>query len=221
MCSGIITGYSSMQIQQVLTAYAVHCAILETTNWEIRRTLSHYIVTAKNCNGVGLIVKSRGGHHFCAACVELRNRNRHGKIKQTIQERAQRIVDVEQILERSEVSGKDYKDMQNFLKTPVNTLSIKGQQLKFKVQLYLDYVDQMKNRVVRNSTNNSNGLIDSGDKFLNDFIEMYKDKSQKDSLLMCLMRAYVAKAQGHNDPQVGPKVSLHYTWFLHIVCSCE
>lgn len=220
-CSGIITGYSSTQFQQVLTVYAVHCAFSDITNWEIRRAFTHYIVTAKNCNGVGIVLKSSGGHLFCTACIELRKSNRHGKVKQTIQDRAQKILDVEQILARSEVSEKDYKDMQNFLKTPDNTLAIKGHQLKSKVQLYSSYVDQMRSQVKRNSTNISNGLIPSGDTFLKDFIEMYQDKSHRESLLFCLMRAYVAKAQGHNNPEVGPKVSLHCTWFLHIVCICE
>jgi hypothetical protein len=218
-CSGIITGYSSSQIQQVLTVYAVHCAFSDETDWEIRRVFSHYVVTAKNCNGVGIIVKSSGGHHCCTACIELRKSNRHGKVKQTIQLRAQKILDVEQILARSEVTDKDYKDkdMQNFLKSPDNTLAIQGRLLKSKVHLYKSYVDQMRNCVVRNSINN-NGLIPSGDKFLHDFIEMYRDKSHRDSLLMCLMRAQVAKAQGHKNPEVGPKVSLHCTWFLHIFC---
>lgn len=71
------------------------------------------------------------------------------------------------------------------------------------------------------SSQNSNGLIPSGDTFCNEFMSMYQNKAHRDSLLMCLMRAYVAKAHGHKNPVVGSKVSLHCALFLHDLIHVE
>ena len=117
------------------------------------------------------------------------------------------------------MSERDYQEMNNFLKSPDSTLSITGQQLKSKVQLYKNYYDQMK--MSSASSQNSNGLIPSGDTFCNEFMSMYQNKAHRDSLLMCLMRAYVAKAHGHKNPVVGSKVSLHCALFLHDLIHVE
>jgi hypothetical protein len=62
---------------------------------------------------------------------------------------------------------------------------------------------------------NSNGLIPSGDTFCNQFMNMYQDKTHRESLFFCLMRVYVAKVHGYKNTDVGSKVSIHCALFLH------
>ena len=205
-CDGIITNFRS--IQSELIAYTLNCASATDADYDIAIVNKFYIVRAMGCTGVGLPVKQNGGHLHCTACTELRKSQsgkRPSKIKQTIVNRSDKIINIEQLLLRSEMSERDYMDMNNFLKTPDSTLSSRGTQLKSKVQLYKDYYDQMKRCTARSQ--NSNGLIPSGDTFCNQFMGMYQDKTHRESLLFCLMRAYVAKAHGHKNPEVGSKVS--------------
>ena len=56
------------------------------------------------------------------------------------------------------------------------------------------------------SAMDSNGILDS-DKFLRDFVCMYLDKDSglQQSLILCLMRAFISKANGHKNSQYGPK----------------
>ena len=54
----------------------------------------------------------------------------------------------------------------------------------------------------------NNGLVPFRDKFLSSFFKLYhtNDGAFKNSLMMCLCRAYVAKAEGIRSPEYGAKV---------------
>ena len=53
----------------------------------------------------------------------------------------------------------------------------------------------------------SNGILNS-DTFLRDFLRMYIDKESElqQTLILCLMRAFISKANGHKNPHYAPKV---------------
>ena len=58
------------------------------------------------------------------------------------------------------------------------------------------------------SAMDSNGILNS-DKFLRDFLRMYLDKESglQQTLILCLMRAFISKANGHKNPNYGPTVN--------------
>ena len=65
--------------------------------------------------------------------------------------------------------------------------------------------DKPKDKLLKSSR----GMVPSNDKFLSKFMGLYTSKGAdkfKESLIMCLLRAYVAKATGHKNPQYGAKV---------------
>ena len=71
------------------------------------------------------------------------------------------------------------------------------------------YYTQIENLVRQDqklSVMDSNDILDS-DKFLRDFVRMYLDKDSglQQSLILCLMRAFISKANGHKNSQYGPK----------------
>ena len=61
--------------------------------------------------------------------------------------------------------------------------------------------------MAKSKTVNGKGILDK-DKFLTNFISMYMDKKSgiQGSLILCLLRAIIAKASGHKNPEYGNKV---------------
>ena len=53
----------------------------------------------------------------------------------------------------------------------------------------------------------SDGILNS-DRFLRDFLCMYLDEKSglQKTLILCLLRAFISKANGHKNPQYDPKV---------------
>ena len=76
----------------------------------------------------------------------------------------------------------------------------------------VDYYTQIESLVQKDHNKtvkamDGNGIL-SSDRFLRDFLCMYLDEKSglQQSLILCLMRAFISKANGHKNPQYDPKV---------------
>ena len=88
-----------------------------------------------------------------------------------------------------------------------------GMKLAIKVKQTVDYVTEINRQpLIKSKSTTADGFL-SRDKFLRQFLTMYTDETLgkkkgplKDSLIMCLLRVFVAKANGHKNPAYGDKV---------------
>ena len=130
---------------------------------------------------------------------------------QTIKDRTNKIIRAEALLLRSESSDSDYTDMKKLLKVHTDFLSGNGLLLHERIRREVDYyeeIQELKWGLKDKVCSKLNHLASSKDKFFQNFLSLYHDEvgGHKDSLIFLLLKTYVAKVKGHNNPTYGAKI---------------
>ena len=126
------------------------------------------------------------------------------KVRQTITDRGRKLIRAQSILASPTLNNDQYDDMKKFNKTSNADFNEAGRNLKLQVGGYISYYKAVqKNAIVRDDK----GAVENVDTFVANFIKHYKqDESFRGSLIVCLMRAFVAKSEGTVNPPYGAKV---------------
>ena len=108
----------------------------------------------------------------------------------------------------------DVEALRNFIQCGVNLLNFTpdaGMRLAIEVKQTVDYVEEInKSKTINSKSTTDDGFL-SKDKFLQQFLTMYTDETLgkkgplKESLIMCMLRVFVSKANGHRNPAYGEK----------------
>ena len=85
--------------------------------------------------------------------------------------------------------------MVKFLKSGNIFNSGEGLKLKERVRNEVNYYDEILDHKRRTQLkgDKSTGLVPSSDKFINNFLTVYKDSKHNQGLVFCLLKSYVAK----------------------------
>ena len=129
------------------------------------------------------------------------------KISQTIKNRAENVLIVEEALSRKDLTVRDHTVMVKFLKAGNAFYSGEGMKLKERVRNEVNYYDEIlkHNRSTQLMGDKSTGLVTSSDKFIKNFLTLYKDSKHNQGFVFCLLKSYADK---------GMFVYLFYEWLL-------
>ena len=213
-CEGVFTAFrTDKDLKASLQNYALYCAVGATAEYVMDTFGKYHQVYHASCNGKGGVLRTKKhSHRACDNCDKLR-KSRGPKILQTMKERSKKLIAAKEALKRSELAPSDYDKMKKFIKTGDDFFCSKGIELKRRVQAQVDYyesVESLANGLKKKLLKSSCGMVPSNDKFLKTFLKLYQSDGKgddfKQSLIMCLMRAYVAKASGNDRPLYSTKV---------------
>lgn len=114
------------------------------------------------------------------------------------------MVNALKILKSAKLDLNDFDDMKRFNKASIDDFNDAGKDLKIQVGGYISFFKSATtNAIVRDDE----GGVENVDTFLTNFIKHYKqDESFRSSLLVCLMKAFVAKSEGSTNHPYGAKV---------------
>ena len=205
-CQGVLAKFSKEPLQSYLRAYHHNAAIMQTSKYKMaffqQNTASFSQVFSKDCKGTHGISRVRG-IFSCDACNKLRI-DSGAKITQNIKIRGLNILCAEENSRKLEISPCDHAAMIKFSKTSNALLSGRGLTLKNTIILQNKYYNGVKKSIANSKT----GFVPGVDKFLTEFNNHYTSgKSDfKDSLLVNLMKCYVAKVNGCSNPVMATKV---------------
>ena len=215
-CEGIFKWFRMDKLKKAFSCYNLKCRANINSSYKFCFVGGYITVFSKECNGKDGIqrqrtkgIKGKDAIYFsCRHCFELMSTSSR-RIKTTIMNRTDGITQVEEIIQKHDIAPSDFKSMKDFSNTNDTHLSPIGLHLKQTVKLQMQYYQNMEKSVmVKNRVTGSCGFIPGVDNFLKQFIKLYlsQDDTFKNSLLVCLMRSYVAKANGVNNPQYAAKV---------------
>ena len=109
----------------------------------------------------------------------------------------------------TEITPNELQYAKQFIKASDATFSSAGKQLKLRVLHVVQFTAYVSN--VKVAITSKEGFASGVDSFLANFNKLYnKNREFKDSLLVCLMKACVAKVDGVKNPQYGTKVLNFY-----------
>ena len=128
-------------------------------------------------------------------------------MRQTIKNRGEALVRAFECTRKSEITPVDLKFMSDFTKAADATFSAEGKSLKQRLMLASSFYKSVNSGAAANAVKSTSGYLPGIDPFLASFIKNYKENpSFRDSLVVNLMKGYVAKVDGVKNPQYGLKV---------------
>ena len=140
------------------------------------------------------------------------------KLRQVIKDRGDKFLSAGEFLSKSEITPLDIKRAADFTKCPDRHLSGEGVGLRNRVNLSVSFC-----KSVNESDTSSKVLVTSAgyvpgvDAFLDNFIKHYQSNVKfRESLIVNLMKGYVAKVEGIKNPKYGAKV---LNFFLALAAS--
>ncbi len=129
-------------------------------------------------------------------------------MKQNITTRGDKIRRALTILGQSQISPMEIEFMTSFLKTADDTFTLIGLDLKKRIALQVEFYKSFSQSAINSiAVPGQTDSIPSMDNFLSSFIRLYQTSEEfKGSLMLGLMTAYVAKADGALNPQYSKRV---------------
>ena len=129
------------------------------------------------------------------------------KLRQVIKERGEKLLSAFEFLSKSEITPMELKRMHDFCKSQDRNLSVAGVALKNRVILSVAFYKSLSTSAEATQIANPSGYIPGVNSFLDNFIKHYLSNAEfRDSLVVHLMRGYVAKVEGVKNPKYGSKV---------------
>jgi hypothetical protein len=94
--------------------------------------------------------------------------------------------------------------MKNFNKSAAADFNDTGKALKIRIGNYISFYKTSKKQI---SMQDDKGGVENVDTFLANFIKHYKkDETYRSSLVICMMKRYVAKCEGSSNHPYSPEV---------------
>ena len=125
------------------------------------------------------------------------------KIRQTVTVRGKKIQRACTILTRDKLSLDDYDDMKNFNKTAAADYNEAGKFLKIQIGSYISFYQSIRTQ----ATCKDGNQVENVDTFLQNFTRHYEQNNTfRSSLVVCLMKAFVAKCDGAKNQPYEAKV---------------
>ena len=146
------------------------------------------------------------------------SRKNHGrKIYQIINLQGEKLVHAAEFLSKTEITPLDLRHGNDFSKRHYVTLSVDGRALKIRLILMVAFYKSLSKSEAATKIVNPSGYIPGVDSFLDNFIKHYQSNSKfRDGLVVNLMKGYVAKVDGIQNPKYGSKV---LNFFMALVVS--
>ena len=108
---------------------------------------------------------------------------------------------------KTEITPLDPKSGNDFSKSHNVTLRVERCALKIRLILMVAFYKSLSTSEAATKIVNPSGYIPGVDSFLDNFIKHYQSNSKvRDSLVVNLMKGYVAKVEGIQNPKYGAKV---------------
>jgi len=122
-----------------------------------------------------------------------------------VKERGEKLLNAGEFLCKSEITPLDIKRVSAFANSSDRHLSGDGLVLKNRVSLSLAFYKSVFNKSSKVLANNS-GYVPGVDSFLDNFIKHYQSNAKfRDSLVVNLMKGYVAKVGASRTQSMAPK----------------
>jgi hypothetical protein len=101
------------------------------------------------------------------------------------------------ILDKLKLNDDDFEDMKNFNKSAAADFNDAGKALKVRIGNYIPFYKTSTKQI---SMQVDKGGVKNVDTFLANFIKHYqKDETFRSSLVVCMMKGYVAKCEGSSS----------------------
>ena len=148
----------------------------------------------------------------CDSCQDILKSTMLKKSKAIIKGRGDKYHRADTISLSPTVTDSDVTFIENFSRVCLTDRNKTGQLLRSRLLGSLDYYNEVK-RITNQKQETSSLSFPGTDSFIEKFITMYKDKSNdtfKTSLVVCLLKAFVAKMSGELNPVYSPNVFNFY-----------
>lgn len=187
---------------------------LSAMSYDIRRSSDERIqVYSKNCSDHA-IMRRKGTARCCDECFEFRSKKWADKSK-LLTKSAKKLDNCVEALKKQTLGDYDVEILNGVVKTDDSWLSLSGKVLKARCKATLDFVNVTKKEIkgiqTRQLLSGDSASIAAPNKFLEKFIELYKTNATfRDSLVVLLLEAIVAKTTGHKNVPCAKKVMDFY-----------
>jgi hypothetical protein len=214
-CEGILANaYKKGAIREHLMYFARYAVTptTATSTYLLRGGAGSPQLFSVECNDNGKArSKSSGQGLRCDKCEQMREKSGR-KIRQRLKNKFIRYREIEDILRTSRIADSQILRLTNFAKTPQGDLNPLGQQLMNQVEAHVQYYKNAKRRS-ESMMESTVDHMESPDKFLAGFLEMYSKHKEKFSmsLLHGLIEAAIAKMSGYANPEFAVKVINFYS----------
>lgn len=141
----------------------------------------------------------------CTKPLYLFERYKHGKnYRQKIKKHGLRFFHVVEFTKKSEITPSELEYSNKFIKTPDATLSDAGKELKLRICHCVSFTIYVLCIAV--ATTSKEKYTPGVDAFLSSFIKHYhSNENFCGSLIVCLMKGYVAKVDGVRNQSMGQR----------------
>ena len=128
-------------------------------------------------------------------------------MRQTVSNRSKGIIRALESTSKSEVTPSELQSLQDFTKASDETFTQAGKDLKARVLLSVRFYKSLRSSDAVETIVPKSGFMPGVDSFLDKFVEHYKTNPKfRSSLVVLLMKGYVAKVDGIKNPKYGTKV---------------
>lgn len=205
-CMGVFRQFKKKQ--EILDCHNQYFVLPPTSKYKFgffNATLLN--IYAKSCNGSDGIHRGKG-FYACELCESMRKKEGF-RIFQTISARALKANDAMQHLKLDELVPSNIESLRKFVNGATDeNVTEAGRHLFKKIKDTLRFYKEIEdNKEIKKKSVSNVGFV-SQDKFIKAFLEMYNDEKGplQNSLLLSIMKCFIAKANGHKNARYGIKV---------------
>ena len=126
------------------------------------------------------------------------------KLRQVLRERGGKLLCGVEFTNKAEITPSELKAMEDLLKSSDQMYTQEGRALKERIRCGVSFYKSLSKSKEAAIVTTASGYIPGVDSFLDNFIRHYSsNKEFGQSLIVNLMKAYVAKVEGVKNPRYG------------------